>query len=154
MLNSVSFGFLTLGQTKQEVLRCKLLTFFTILTFYKAKLFEKIIDKLIDAENGYLQPSKLSFLFFRLKVSCYYDINKTHAVAFRTRPRRSEPYAENARGELQVAMRLALGNGRSDSIVFSHAMFTFCFPTLGIIFCLPTFKVLSEAIKARSVLFS
>uniref|UniRef100_A0A3Q3VP17 ZP domain-containing protein n=1 Tax=Mola mola TaxID=94237 RepID=A0A3Q3VP17_MOLML len=43
----------------------------------------------------------------RLKVSCYYDVNKTHAVAFHTRPRRSKPYADNAKGELQVKMRIA-----------------------------------------------
>ncbi|XP_005731240.1 uncharacterized protein LOC102206752 [Pundamilia nyererei] len=43
-----------------------------------------------------------------LKVSCYYDLNTTHAVSFHTRPRRSEPYAENAKGQLQVAMRLSL----------------------------------------------
>ncbi|XP_040920447.1 uncharacterized protein LOC121199644 isoform X2 [Toxotes jaculatrix] len=45
---------------------------------------------------------------YELKISCYYDINTTQAVAFHTRPRRSEPYAENAKGELQVALRLAL----------------------------------------------
>ncbi|XP_044185804.1 uncharacterized protein LOC122965693 [Thunnus albacares] len=50
---------------------------------------------------------------YELKVSCYYDINTTHAVAFHTRPRRSEPYAENAKGELQVAMRLALDDSYS-----------------------------------------
>ncbi|XP_076613030.1 uncharacterized protein LOC143336650 [Chaetodon auriga] len=54
---------------------------------------------------------------YELKVSCYYDINKTHAVVFHTRPRRSEPYAENARGELQVAMRLALDDSYT---VFHH----------------------------------
>uniref|UniRef100_A0A3P8X133 ZP domain-containing protein n=1 Tax=Cynoglossus semilaevis TaxID=244447 RepID=A0A3P8X133_CYNSE len=42
-----------------------------------------------------------------IKISCYYDTNTTHAVAFNTRPRRSEPYAENANGGLQVAMRIA-----------------------------------------------
>ncbi|XP_041815323.1 uncharacterized protein LOC121622432 [Chelmon rostratus] len=51
---------------------------------------------------------------YELKVSCYYDINKTHAVVFHTRPRRSEPYAENARGDLQVAMRLALDDSYSE----------------------------------------
>uniref|UniRef100_UPI0037E87E56 uncharacterized protein n=1 Tax=Semicossyphus pulcher TaxID=241346 RepID=UPI0037E87E56 len=51
---------------------------------------------------------------YELKVSCYYDINKTHAVAFHARPRRSEPYAENAKGELQVAMRLALDDSYSE----------------------------------------
>ncbi|KAG8011372.1 Zona pellucida sperm-binding protein 2 [Nibea albiflora] len=50
---------------------------------------------------------------YELKVSCHYDINKTHAVAFHARPRRSEPYAENARGELQVAIRLATDNSYS-----------------------------------------
>nr|XP_020497182.1 uncharacterized protein LOC109989675 [Labrus bergylta] len=50
---------------------------------------------------------------FELKVSCYYDINKTHAVAFHARPRRSEPYAENAKGELQVEIRLASDNSYS-----------------------------------------
>ncbi|XP_071324078.1 uncharacterized protein [Trachinotus anak] len=50
---------------------------------------------------------------YELKISCYYDINTTHAVAFHTRPRRSEPYAENARGELQVAMRLSLDDSYS-----------------------------------------
>nr|XP_046229753.1 uncharacterized protein LOC124050865 [Scatophagus argus] len=54
---------------------------------------------------------------YELKVSCYYDINGTHAVAFHTRPRRSEPYAENARGELQIAMRLAL----DDSYTVFHS---------------------------------
>ncbi|CAK6979205.1 uncharacterized protein LOC128376852 [Scomber scombrus] len=50
---------------------------------------------------------------YELKVACYYDINTTHAVSFHTRPRRSEPYAENAKGELQVAMRLALDDSYS-----------------------------------------
>ncbi|XP_041661286.1 uncharacterized protein LOC121521400 isoform X2 [Cheilinus undulatus] len=51
---------------------------------------------------------------YELKVSCYYNINKTHAVAFHTRPRRSEPYAENAKGELQVEMRLALDDSYTE----------------------------------------
>uniref|UniRef100_A0A4W6F6D0 ZP domain-containing protein n=1 Tax=Lates calcarifer TaxID=8187 RepID=A0A4W6F6D0_LATCA len=50
---------------------------------------------------------------YELKIACYYDINTTHAVAFHTRPRRSEPYAENAKGELQVAMRLAVDDSYS-----------------------------------------
>ncbi|XP_029966110.1 uncharacterized protein LOC115401880 [Salarias fasciatus] len=45
---------------------------------------------------------------YELKVSCYYDINTTHAVSFHTRPRRSEPFAENAKGQHQVELRLAL----------------------------------------------
>uniref|UniRef100_A0A667XWR0 Uncharacterized LOC115356181 n=1 Tax=Myripristis murdjan TaxID=586833 RepID=A0A667XWR0_9TELE len=42
-----------------------------------------------------------------LKVSCRYDVNTAHAVAFLIKPRNNEPYAETAKGELQVAMRLA-----------------------------------------------
>ncbi|XP_061602966.1 uncharacterized protein LOC133464794 [Cololabis saira] len=45
---------------------------------------------------------------YQLKVSCFYDINTSHAVGFHTRPRRSEPYAENSKGQLHVVMRLAL----------------------------------------------
>uniref|UniRef100_A0A096M6E6 Uncharacterized LOC103134143 n=1 Tax=Poecilia formosa TaxID=48698 RepID=A0A096M6E6_POEFO len=45
---------------------------------------------------------------YHLKISCFYDINTSQAVAFNTRPRRSEPYAENSEGQLQVVMRLAL----------------------------------------------
>ncbi|XP_028253048.1 uncharacterized protein LOC114428649 [Parambassis ranga] len=47
---------------------------------------------------------------YELKISCYYDINKSHTVAFHTRPRRSEPYAEISKGQLQVVMRLSLDN--------------------------------------------
>uniref|UniRef100_A0A3B3XDR7 ZP domain-containing protein n=1 Tax=Poecilia mexicana TaxID=48701 RepID=A0A3B3XDR7_9TELE len=45
---------------------------------------------------------------YHLKISCFYDINTSQAVAFNTRPRRSKPYAENSEGQLQVVMRLAL----------------------------------------------
>ncbi|XP_028295584.1 uncharacterized protein LOC114457744 [Gouania willdenowi] len=50
---------------------------------------------------------------FELKILCSYDINTTHAVSFHTRPRRSEPFAENAQGQLQVIMRLALDDSFS-----------------------------------------
>ncbi|XP_033504946.2 uncharacterized protein LOC117270995 [Epinephelus lanceolatus] len=50
---------------------------------------------------------------YEFKVFCYYDINTNHAVAFNARPRRSEPYAENARGKLQVAIRLATDDSYS-----------------------------------------
>lgn len=53
--------------------------------------------------------SKLAFCLLRLKVYCYYDINETHAVPFNTRARRSEPYADDARGELQVEIQVASG---------------------------------------------
>ncbi|XP_013871161.1 uncharacterized protein LOC106522629 isoform X3 [Austrofundulus limnaeus] len=44
---------------------------------------------------------------YHLKVSCLYDINTSQAVAFSTRARRSEPYAEDAKGQLQVVIKLA-----------------------------------------------
>ncbi|XP_075315910.1 zona pellucida sperm-binding protein 2-like [Odontesthes bonariensis] len=47
---------------------------------------------------------------YELKISCIYDINTSHAVAFYTRLRRSEPYAENSTGLLQIEMRLSLDN--------------------------------------------
>ncbi|XP_012724484.3 uncharacterized protein LOC105930698 isoform X2 [Fundulus heteroclitus] len=50
---------------------------------------------------------------YHLKVSCVYDINTSQAVAFNTRPRRSEPYAENSKGQLQVVMHLALDDSYS-----------------------------------------
>lgn len=56
---------------------------------------------------------KLDVCLLRLKVYCYYDVNATHAVSFNTRARRSEPYAEDARGELQVEIRVASGKRSS-----------------------------------------
>ncbi|KAJ4920216.1 hypothetical protein JOQ06_027604 [Pogonophryne albipinna] len=50
---------------------------------------------------------------FELKVFCYYDINTNRAMGFNTRPRRSEPYADDARGEMQVEMRVALDDSYS-----------------------------------------
>ncbi|KAI4802515.1 hypothetical protein KUCAC02_020348 [Chaenocephalus aceratus] len=50
---------------------------------------------------------------FELKVFCYYDINTNQAIGFNTRPRRSEPYADDARGEMQVEMRVALDDSYS-----------------------------------------
>ncbi|KAK5930057.1 hypothetical protein CesoFtcFv8_000256 [Champsocephalus esox] len=50
---------------------------------------------------------------FELKVLCYYDINTNQAIGFNTRPRRSEPYADDARGEMQVEMRVALDDSYS-----------------------------------------
>uniref|UniRef100_A0A8C4F8S8 ZP domain-containing protein n=1 Tax=Dicentrarchus labrax TaxID=13489 RepID=A0A8C4F8S8_DICLA len=76
-------------------------------------LYENEISLPDELEMSMQSTSDEPSYFFRLKVYCYYDINKTHAVAFHTRPRRSEPYAENAIGELQVAMRLALDDSYS-----------------------------------------
>ncbi|XP_033948044.1 uncharacterized protein [Pseudochaenichthys georgianus] len=50
---------------------------------------------------------------FELKVYCYYDINTNQAIGFNTRSRRSEPYADDARGEMQVEMRVALDDSYS-----------------------------------------
>ncbi|XP_034384063.1 uncharacterized protein LOC117727742 [Cyclopterus lumpus] len=50
---------------------------------------------------------------YELKVACYYDINTNHAVAFNNKPRTSKLYAENAMGELQFEMRLALDDSYS-----------------------------------------
>uniref|UniRef100_A0A671W4U6 ZP domain-containing protein n=1 Tax=Sparus aurata TaxID=8175 RepID=A0A671W4U6_SPAAU len=74
-------------------------------------LYENEIS--LPAELEMNRESKADEPEYELKVSCYYDINKTHAVAFHPRPRRSEPYAKNARGELQITMRLALDDSYS-----------------------------------------
>uniref|UniRef100_A0A3Q2VSK0 Uncharacterized LOC102292328 n=1 Tax=Haplochromis burtoni TaxID=8153 RepID=A0A3Q2VSK0_HAPBU len=71
-----------------------------------AMLYENDISVPHDLETKSTSDSEEAE--FALKVSCYYDLNTTHAVSFHTRPRRSEPYAENAKGQLQVAMRLSL----------------------------------------------
>uniref|UniRef100_A0A3Q4N5S6 ZP domain-containing protein n=1 Tax=Neolamprologus brichardi TaxID=32507 RepID=A0A3Q4N5S6_NEOBR len=71
-----------------------------------AMLYENDISVPHDLETQSTSDSEEAE--FALKVSCYYDLNTTHAVSFHTRPRRSEPYAENAKGQLQVAMRLSL----------------------------------------------
>lgn len=64
---------------------------------------------------------------YRIKISCYYDTNTTHAVAFNTRPRRSEPYAENANGGLQVAMRIASGKQNHFFFIYLYTHFPKCF---------------------------
>ncbi|XP_047429889.1 uncharacterized protein LOC124999149 [Mugil cephalus] len=71
-----------------------------------AMVYENEISLPDDLEKR--QQSDSEEAEFELKVVCYYNINTTHAVAFHSRPRRSEPYAENAKGELQVEMRLSL----------------------------------------------
>uniref|UniRef100_A0A3Q3C616 Uncharacterized LOC102292328 n=1 Tax=Haplochromis burtoni TaxID=8153 RepID=A0A3Q3C616_HAPBU len=73
-----------------------------------AMLYENDISEFFSLVFALLTAFKSHGLSSRLKVSCYYDLNTTHAVSFHTRPRRSEPYAENAKGQLQVAMRLSL----------------------------------------------
>ncbi|XP_054618286.1 uncharacterized protein LOC129172507 [Dunckerocampus dactyliophorus] len=51
---------------------------------------------------------------YELKIACYYDVNTSRAMTFRTRPRRNEPYAENGKGELQVALRLAVDDSYNE----------------------------------------
>ncbi|TDH00544.1 hypothetical protein EPR50_G00189350, partial [Perca flavescens] len=75
----------------------------------------KFLPNMMTYENEISVPDELQMKResnkdepeYHLKVSCHYDINTNHAVAFLTSHRTSEPYAENARGELQVEMRLA-----------------------------------------------
>lgn len=62
-------------------------------------------------ENAFETTSLFFSFFFRMKISCYYDVNQTSS--FRLRPRRSEPYADNARGELLIEIRLATGERSS-----------------------------------------
>ncbi|CDQ65464.1 unnamed protein product [Oncorhynchus mykiss] len=44
---------------------------------------------------------------YQLKVSCYYVANITRTLAFLTRPRDNEPFAETGMGRLMVRIRLA-----------------------------------------------
>uniref|UniRef100_A0A3Q3KDJ3 ZP domain-containing protein n=1 Tax=Monopterus albus TaxID=43700 RepID=A0A3Q3KDJ3_MONAL len=52
-------------------------------------------------------------VFFRLKISCYYNINTTNTVGFHTKPGMSEQLPESPKSELPVAMRLALDDSYS-----------------------------------------
>ncbi|XP_074471896.1 uncharacterized protein LOC141756224 [Sebastes fasciatus] len=74
-------------------------------------LYENEIS--LPDELALKRESKTDDPEYELKVCCYFDINTNRTVAFNTRPRRSEPYAENAQGELQVEMRLALDDSYS-----------------------------------------
>ncbi|XP_075940163.1 uncharacterized protein LOC142941920 [Anarhichas minor] len=67
----------------------------------------------ISLPDAMKRVSKTDEPEYELKVACYFDINTNHAVAFNNRPRRSEPYAENAIGELQVEIKLALDDSYS-----------------------------------------
>ncbi|KAI4800590.1 hypothetical protein KUCAC02_009584 [Chaenocephalus aceratus] len=74
-------------------------------------LYENEISITDELELGKLSQSKEPA--FELKVLCYYDINTNQAMGFNSRPRRSEPYADDARGEMQVEMRVALDDSYS-----------------------------------------
>lgn len=57
-----------------------------------------------------VSPIEVAYIpLFRLKVSCYYVANITRTLAFLTRPRDNEPFAETGTGRLMVRMRLAQG---------------------------------------------
>uniref|UniRef100_A0A674EL30 Uncharacterized LOC115195752 n=1 Tax=Salmo trutta TaxID=8032 RepID=A0A674EL30_SALTR len=75
----------------------------------------KFINNVMLYENEISLPDELErlvfyfFLFLHqlLKVSCYYVVNITRTLAFLTRPRDNEPFAETGTGRLMVRMRLA-----------------------------------------------
>ncbi|XP_077367109.1 uncharacterized protein LOC144010602 [Festucalex cinctus] len=50
---------------------------------------------------------------YDLRISCYYNVNTSRSVAFHTRHRRSDPYAENGIGELPVLLRIAVDKSYS-----------------------------------------
>jgi hypothetical protein len=64
---------------------------------------------LLPVSTPLLEVSPIEVAFFRLKVSCYYVANITRTLAFLTRPRDNEPFAETGTGRLMVRMRLAQG---------------------------------------------
>ncbi|XP_034086546.1 uncharacterized protein LOC117555699 [Gymnodraco acuticeps] len=79
--------------------------------FPNMMLYENEISITDELELGKLSQSKEPE--FELKVFCFYDINTNQAIGFNTRPRRSEPYADDAQGEMQVEMRVALDDSYS-----------------------------------------
>ncbi|XP_034086545.1 uncharacterized protein LOC117555698 [Gymnodraco acuticeps] len=79
--------------------------------FPNMMLYENEISITDELELRKLSQSKEPE--FELKVFCFYDINTNQAIGFNTRPRRSEPYADDAQGEMQVEMRVALDNSYS-----------------------------------------
>ncbi|XP_030577378.1 uncharacterized protein LOC115774309 [Archocentrus centrarchus] len=87
-----------------------------VFTVNSCGTIRKFVHNVMIYENDIALPDVLEMASdansdepeYQFRVSCYYDLNTTHAVSFHTRPRRSKPYAENAKGQLQVAMRLAL----------------------------------------------
>uniref|UniRef100_A0A8C7I2Y2 ZP domain-containing protein n=1 Tax=Oncorhynchus kisutch TaxID=8019 RepID=A0A8C7I2Y2_ONCKI len=64
----------------------------------------KFINNVMLYENEISLPDELEV---KLKVSCYYVANITRTLAFLTRPRDNEPFAETGTGRLMVRMRLA-----------------------------------------------
>ncbi|XP_031675085.1 uncharacterized protein LOC116368573 [Oncorhynchus kisutch] len=69
-------------------------------------LYENEIS-LPDELEVKLNATKSSEEEYQLKVSCYYVANITRTLAFLTRPRDNEPFAETGTGRLMVRMRIA-----------------------------------------------
>uniref|UniRef100_A0A8C7JNP6 ZP domain-containing protein n=1 Tax=Oncorhynchus kisutch TaxID=8019 RepID=A0A8C7JNP6_ONCKI len=69
----------------------------------------KFINNVMLYENEISLPDELEVKLnaTTLKVSCYYVANITRTLAFLTRPRDNEPFAETGTGRLMVRMRLA-----------------------------------------------
>ncbi|XP_064839507.1 zona pellucida sperm-binding protein 4-like, partial [Oncorhynchus masou masou] len=76
----------------------------------------KFINNVMLYENEISLPDELEVKLnattsseeeYQLKVSCYYVANITRTLAFLTRPRDNEPFAETGKGRLMVRMRLA-----------------------------------------------
>eukprot|EP00063_Salmo_salar_P071205 XP_014046040.1 PREDICTED: zona pellucida sperm-binding protein 4-like [Salmo salar] len=76
----------------------------------------KFINNVMLYENEISLPDELEVKLnattssedeYQLKVSCYYVVNITRTLAFLTRPRDNEPFAETGTGRLMVRMRLA-----------------------------------------------
>ncbi|XP_031675012.1 zona pellucida sperm-binding protein 4-like [Oncorhynchus kisutch] len=76
----------------------------------------KFINNVMLYENEISLPDELEVKLnattsseeeYQLKVSCYFVANITRTLAFLTRPRDNEPFAETGTGRLMVRMRLA-----------------------------------------------
>ncbi|XP_055740334.1 uncharacterized protein LOC129824850 isoform X1 [Salvelinus fontinalis] len=76
----------------------------------------KFINNVMLYENEISLPEELEVKLngttsseeeYQLKVSCYYVVNITRTLAFLTRPRDNEPFAETGTGRLMVRMKLA-----------------------------------------------
>ncbi|KAK0137803.1 Zona pellucida sperm-binding protein 2 [Merluccius polli] len=70
----------------------------------------KFLSNALLYENEISLPESLTGIDdadYELKVKCYYDFNTTHSLTFIAAQANNEPYAEPAKGDLQVIMRLA-----------------------------------------------
>ncbi|XP_036830212.1 zona pellucida sperm-binding protein 4-like [Oncorhynchus mykiss] len=65
------------------------------------------LEEQTGREKSCIFPLLKLHTLLRLKVSCYYVVNITRTLAFLTRLRDNEPFAETGTGRLMVRMRLA-----------------------------------------------